>query len=70
MKKPTLKEKVEVYEALFHQLNFHRTLTMKEKGVMRLMGLIDAWSYAHRVEGTEEDRQKRIAIAFDDLRRL
>jgi hypothetical protein len=78
MKKHTLREKVEAYEALLHRLNFHRTITMDEKAVSGIMSLVDAWSAAHgrggssppsRREG-EEERERRVSAAFDRLRSL
>lgn len=72
-KKPTLKEKVEVYEHFLHRINFHRTITMNEKAIFKLLELADSWSWAHRAgngEGGEKEQEERINRAFDNLRWL
>jgi hypothetical protein len=73
MKKPTLKEKVEVYENFLHRINFHRSLTMNEKAICELLELADAWSYAHRQgngEGGEKEMNERVNFEFNKFRTL
>ena len=70
LKTPTLKEKVEVYEQLLHDLQFHTTVTMRPEMVRHLLGKIEAWSYAHRAgngELSEAQQQERINHAFHKL---
>lgn len=72
-KKPTLKEKVEVYESFLHRINFHRSITMNEKAITKLLDLADAWSHAHQLissEGGLKEQEERVNGAFDKLRSL
>ena len=71
-KKPTLKEKVQVYEALLHDLQLYYEVTMDSEKVKELLKRISAWSYAHRAgngEGGEKEQQERINSAFEKLKR-
>jgi hypothetical protein len=73
MKKPTLKEKVEVYEKFLFRLNFHRTITMNEKGVFALLKLADGWCDAHSTgNGEKPDKQiqENVNHAFEKLKKL
>lgn len=66
-KHPTLREKVEVYEALLHDLHFHSTVTMRHDAVMECLRRISAWSYAHRQgngEPSEAEQQRMVDHAF------
>jgi hypothetical protein len=72
-KKPTLKEKVEIYEAFLHRINFHRSITLNEKAIFKLLELADNWSWAHRAgngEGGEKEQDERVNHAFEKLRVL
>ena len=69
-KGPTLKEKVEVYERLLHDIQLHSTVTMRPEAVRALIAKICAWSYAHRSgngELSEAEQQQRINQAFQEL---
>lgn len=73
MKKPSLREKIEVYEAFFHRLNFHRSITLNEKAVEKMLELTDAWSCAHQSRNTKDSEKKTteaVNLAFDKLRTL
>ena len=72
MKNPTLKEKVEVYEQLLHDLQLNYEVTMNGDKVKELLNKIAAWSYSHRAgngEGGDKEQQERINRAFNNLRR-
>lgn len=56
IKKPTLKEKVQIYEQLFHKINMSRIIFDHEK-LLKLLDNIDRWSYAHR-QGNGELSEK------------
>lgn len=73
LKTPSLKEKVAVYEAFFHRVNFHRNLTMNEKAIIKLLEIADAWSWAHRSgngEYSEAEKQQHINSAFEKMKTL
>jgi len=71
-KHPTLREKVEVYEQLLHDIQLHAEVTMRPDAVRALVGKICGWSYAHRSgngELSEKEQQVRIDHAFWNLKR-
>ncbi len=47
MKKPTLKQKVQMYEAFLHKINM-ACICMDNLAIQELVQNADAWSYAHR----------------------
>jgi hypothetical protein len=47
MKKPTLKQKVQMYEAFLHKINM-ACIGMDNLAIQELVQNADAWSYAHR----------------------
>ena len=64
--KPTLKQKVEQYEQLLHNINMMLVCNNNE-GVKKYLHNIDKWSYMHRVgNGTlsEKEQQELIDRAF------
>lgn len=66
-KHPTLREKVDVYERLLHDLHFHSAVTMRHDAVMECLRRISTWSYAHRQgngEPTEAEQQRMVDKAF------
>lgn len=66
-KKPTLREKVRVYERLLHRIQLHREVTMNHDEVVKLLDKIGNWSYAHRQgngEPTEAEQQRMVNRAF------
>jgi hypothetical protein len=68
---PTLRQKVEMYEKLLHDIQMHAEVTMDGAKVARLIGNICSWSYAHRSgngELTDKQQQARIDAAFNQLR--
>lgn len=69
-KKPSLKEKVAVYEHFLHRINFHRTITMNEKAIFKLLSMADDWSTAHGGEFSSKEQEERINRAFENLRAL
>jgi hypothetical protein len=73
MKKPTLKEKLDVYEQFFFRLNFHRTVTMNEKAVFALLRLSDGWCEAHSTangERGDKEVEENVNQAFEKLKHL
>lgn len=71
-KHPTQKEKIEVYEALLHDLHFHSSVTMRHDMVMDCLKRISSWSYAHRQgngEHSPQEQQHIINTAFWNLKR-
>lgn len=64
------KEKVAQYESLLHRIQMYFSVTMDSVKVKRLLSNISDWSYAHRSGNgmiSEEEQQKRIDGAFDEL---
>jgi len=65
-------EKIEVYEALLHDLYFHSTVTMRHDAVMDCLNRIGAWSYAHRQGNgafSMKEQQELIDHHFWNLRK-
>jgi hypothetical protein len=66
-----LREKVAMYEGLFHDLQMYAEVTLQEDKVIRLVKNVCRWSYAHRVgngEHTEEEQDQVVRKAFERLR--
>lgn len=67
------KEKVEVYEAVLHQINLYSSITMDSEKIGELIDAINAWSYAHRQgngEYTDKQQQALIDAKFNRLKEL
>ena len=64
IKRPTLKEKVAVYEDLLHSIQLHAEVTMDEAKVRELVNRICRWSYAHR-QGNGELSEAQQTAAID-----
>jgi len=64
-KKPTLKEKVALYESYLHKINMF-CISCNNDGIAELVRNADAWSYAHRSGEfvTDKQRDQMIANAF------
>jgi len=43
------KEKIRIYESVFHQIKMYREVAMNPDKVRELLDLIGDWSYAHRI---------------------
>lgn len=66
MAKPTLEEKVQVYEQFLHAINL-AIVCSDSKRLKELIDNADRWSYAHRVgngELSEEEQEECINNAF------
>lgn len=66
MKTPTLKQKVEQYEAFLHKINAC-IISCNHEGVRELVQNADNWSYSHRVgngELSDKKQQQVINNAF------
>lgn len=65
LKKPTLKEKVEMYETFLHKINIF-VISCNPHGIKELVENADNWSYAHRRGEflTDKQREKIINNAF------
>ena len=59
---PNRNEKIEVYERLLHDIQFHREVTMIRDMVFKLLDKIGAWSYSHRRGNGEYDEKEQQAI--------
>jgi hypothetical protein len=59
---PNRNEKIEVYERLLHDIQFHREVTMNQAAVIALLDKIGAWSYSHRRGNGEYDEKEQQAI--------
>lgn len=73
MRTPSLEEKIRVYEALLHQIQLHRSVTLNREKLLNLLDKIDRWSYAHRVGNgalSDEQQQAKIDSAFWELENL
>jgi hypothetical protein len=59
MKNPTLRQKVEQYEAFLHKINMF-IISCNNDGVRELVENADNWSYSHRVgNGEYSDRKQQ-----------
>ena len=68
-KKPTAREKVEVYERLLHDIHYHRTVTMNTALVQNLLVKIGVWSDGHTLRFvSEKQREQYITEAFLTLK--
>jgi hypothetical protein len=61
-KKPTLKQKVELYEYYLHKINMLVT-SCNNVGISELVHNADMWSYAHRKGECVSDKQRDQMIA-------
>lgn len=62
MKKPTLKQKVEMYESYLHKINMF-IISSNNDGIKELVYNADNWSYSHRIgNGELSDRKQKQAI--------
>ena len=50
---PTDRQKIEMYEALLHNLQMASSVTMDSSRVSKLLDNICSWSYAHRMGNGE-----------------
>lgn len=67
VKKPTVKDKIAVYEDLLHSIQMHTELTMNNDQIKEIINRICKWSYAHRNgngELSEKQRQEQIDYEF------
>lgn len=66
MIKPTLKQKVEMYENFLHKINSF-IVSCNNEGITELIHNADNWSYSHRVgngEPSDSEQQRMINNAF------
>ena len=66
----TLKQKVETYERVLHDLQMHYEVTGNDAQLRYRLDKISNWSYAHRVGNgalTERQQKKLINDAFNKL---
>jgi hypothetical protein len=67
---PNRNEKIDVYERLLHDIQFHREVTMNPQMVAKLLDKIGDWSYSHRRgngECDEKEQQTAVDKAFWNL---
>ena len=67
---PTMRQKIEKYEMLLHQIQLNAQVVMDHERVRELIDQICSWSYAHRVgngELTHRQQNRIIQKAFDKL---
>lgn len=67
----TLREKVQVYEQLLHNIHFSRSVLMNEERVIEALNAITTWSNAHSdSNGERSDREikRNINSAFEKLK--
>ncbi len=57
-KKPTLKQKVEMYENVFHQLYLCRAYTLNNDRIMQILDNIDSWSRAQGADGPYDGEER------------
>jgi hypothetical protein len=61
-KKPTLKEKVALYEFYLHKINMF-VVSCNNDGIAELVQNADIWSYAHRIgNGELSDKKQQQAV--------
>lgn len=66
MKKPTNKQKIEMYENFLHRINL-ACVSGNNETIKKLVANADNWSYAHRVgngELSDRDQDRLITNAF------
>lgn len=66
MKTPTLKQKIDQYEAFLHKINSF-IVSCNNDGIKELVENADNWSYSHRVgngEPSDAEQQRIIDNAF------
>jgi len=66
MKKPTQKQKIEMYEKFLHKINMC-VICCDNTGVQELVHNADMWSYGFRVgngEPSEREQQRLVTEAF------
>lgn len=71
IKRPTVKQKLAMYEGLLHDLHFCSTVVMNHERLRELLSNISDWSYAHRVgngEPTEREQAQMVDAKFWKLR--
>ncbi len=62
-KHPTKNEKIDVYERLLHEIQFHREVTLDAAMVVKLLDKIGSWSYSHRRgNGVYTDKEQQILV--------
>lgn len=69
MKKPTQKQKIEMYESFLHKINSF-CIACEDLGIQELVQNADTWSYMHRVgngEISDRAQQRLITKAFWNL---
>jgi hypothetical protein len=55
-------QRLRIYEQFFHKINLH-CITMNTEKIKDAIGLIDSWSYSHRVgNGTFTEKEQRKII--------
>jgi len=66
----TDKEKVEVYEKFFHQIQLHFSIVYGTLKVEEALRIIDDWSYAHRVGNglSDEEQEKLVEVQFNRMK--
>lgn len=72
-KKITPKEKVEVFEAAFDRINFHRDITGKEDAINMIVTKLNRYSREKALKllhESDEDYDVRVRAAFDELKVL
>jgi hypothetical protein len=72
MKRPTLKEQVQVFHKIMHIANLAQ-ISGKTDHLSKIIGAMDLWSYAHRMgngQFTDSQQQKIIDNAFWRLKEI
>jgi hypothetical protein len=69
MKKPTLKQKVQMYEAFLHKINM-ACICMDNLAIQELVQNADAWSYAHRQGNGMLSEKKQQGLINDKFFKL
>lgn len=69
-KAPTLKEKVQIYEALLHRIQFHCDVTGRPEAVREIVRRVCNWSRAHRHHLHPNEVQQRVNEQLQALREL
>jgi hypothetical protein len=65
----TQKERLELFEAVFHRIQLYREVIMDGAKVSQLLDIIGDWSYAHRAgNGELSDREVKRAITYQENR--
>lgn len=67
----TLREKVQVYENMLHNINMYSSVTLDNPPITHMIDIINGWSYSHRAgngELSDEEVHNQINFWFEKMK--